>query len=110
MSSSIEDVKVRFDLDLWAAAFEEARQKDDTAKITDFLPESNHPHFVEILCELVCIELELHWSHGQARSLQHYRDEFPELFDHHACLQQIAFEEFRQRVQAGRPVSPRARA
>src|SRR5262249_18373429 len=59
-----------------------------------------------ILCELVRVDLEYSWHDGRANRLDDYRIQFPELFRHRKWVQEIAFEEFRLRRQAGEDPSP----
>jgi hypothetical protein len=94
------------DLEIWAAAFEEAWQHQPGLALADFLPEREHPNYDEILCELICIDMELRWTHRCAKTLDDYCAEFPLLFADRAAFHQVAFEDYRQRVQAGEWVTP----
>ena len=94
------------DLEAWAAPFEEAWQERPEPSLASFLPENDHPHYCAIACELVCIDIELRWTHSCPKPLATYREEFPKLFAEPEWLRQIAFEDYRQRVQAGDGVAP----
>ncbi len=87
-------------------AYESTQQRDGQADLIDFIPHTNHPQYIEIVRELVCVDLEYGWQKGQAKSLDWYRSRFPQLFEDGSSLQQVAFEEYRQRIQAGEVVSP----
>jgi serine/threonine protein kinase/lipoprotein NlpI len=50
--------------------------------------------------------LEYSWERGQPSRLEKYQTEFPELFHDAETLQQIAFEEYRLRRQAGEDATP----
>jgi serine/threonine protein kinase/regulator of sirC expression with transglutaminase-like and TPR domain len=87
-------------------AYEMARGLGDPADVAVFLPPRDHPEFLAILCELVRVDLEYSWQDGRPNRLDHYRGRFPELFRDPRCVQEIAFEEFRLRRQAGEDPSP----
>jgi serine/threonine protein kinase/Tfp pilus assembly protein PilF len=87
-------------------AFESAWNQAGIANPADFLPPSDHPSFRAVLCELVRVDLELHWTHGLFKRVEDYLRDFPILRHDPDLLQQIAFEEYRQRLQAGESVHP----
>jgi serine/threonine protein kinase/predicted Zn-dependent protease len=87
-------------------AFESAWKHDHDAAFAEFLPPRNSPSFLRVLCELVRVDLELKWEVGQRRDLEHYLGEFPALRESRAALEEVAFEEYRQRLRAGDQVSP----
>src|SRR4051812_1781474 len=82
-------------------AFEAARAADPLADLAAFLPPPNHPLYVAILEELVRIDLEQHWLHGQPRWIEEYLGRFPQLLEASASVRTLAFEEFRLRRQTG---------
>ena len=91
-------------------AYEAARALGDPADLAAFLPSPDHPEYLAILCELVRVDLEYSWQ-GEGpgpHRLDHYRERFPELFQDRRCgfAEEIAFEEFRLRRQAGEDLSP----
>ena len=53
------------------------------------------------LRELVRVDLEYSWTNGRPRSLEDYRNQFPQLFQNPEDLRALAFEEYRLRRQAG---------
>jgi eukaryotic-like serine/threonine-protein kinase len=81
-------------------AFESARA-DGPADLMHFLPPPNDPRRPCVLVELICIDLEVGWESGQPTPLALYKERFPEAFHDHAGRQQIAFEDYRQRIRAG---------
>jgi hypothetical protein len=87
-------------------AYETARAKGDPADLAVFLPPRDHPEYLAILCELVRVDLEYSWQDGRPYRLDHYRGRFPELFQDRRFAQEVAFEEFRLRRQAGEDPSP----
>jgi serine/threonine protein kinase/tetratricopeptide (TPR) repeat protein len=87
-------------------AYEAAQVLGDPADLAEFLPPPDHPEFLAILCELVRVDLEYSWQFGRPKRLDHYRGRFPELFRDRRWVQEIAFEEFRLRRQAGEDPSP----
>lgn len=88
-------------------AFESAWQHDAAAvKLENFLPPAEDPCFLAMLCELVRVDIELRWTNRAPKALDDYLDQFPELNHSAEALQQIAFEEYRQRLQSGERVAP----
>jgi serine/threonine protein kinase/Tfp pilus assembly protein PilF len=94
------------ELDDFVDAFEMVQQRDGRADLPDFLPHPEHPLYRPVLLELLRLDLEYGWQRGQGRSLSEYQRIFPELFEDLACLAQIAFEEYRLRLQVGQAVTP----
>ena len=87
-------------------AYESARARDGQIDLDAFVPDADHPLYLSILCELVRVELEYSWRNGRPKRMDHYRARFPELFRDGKWVQEIAFEEYRQRRQAGEDPSP----
>lgn len=81
-------------------AFESARA-DGQADLIRFLPPPSDPRRPRVLVELICIDLEIGWEHGQPTPLTDYRQRFPEAFDDRIGREQIVFEDYRQRIRAG---------
>src|SRR5262245_30039415 len=94
------------ELDDVVEAFESAWRSHGSAPLSEFLPEPGDPEYASVLCELVRVDLDLHWSNGNQIGLDTYIREFTVLNERRDILSQIAFEEYRQRVQAGIIVSP----
>ena len=94
-------------LDESVDAFETARARGEPADLAVFLPARDHPQYLAILCELIRVDLEYGWQNGHPHRLDFYRCRFPELFQDGQCVEEIAFEEFRLRHQAGEHPSPR---
>jgi serine/threonine protein kinase/Tfp pilus assembly protein PilF len=55
---------------------------------------------------LVRLDLEYSWRRGRPRRLEELQGPFPELFRDRDCLQEIAFEEYRLRLQLGDGPTP----
>jgi eukaryotic-like serine/threonine-protein kinase len=96
----------RVELDDFIREYEAAWARGDRVELTAFLPEAGHPLRRSVLRELVRIDLEYHWSSGQPRPLDDYRNSYPELFHDQESLDAIAFEEYRLRRQAGEDATP----
>jgi serine/threonine protein kinase/Flp pilus assembly protein TadD len=92
------------ELEQCVEAFESAWKKMGIAAVHDFVPPQDDPAYGSVLCELVRIDIEYHWSRGDRRGLDDYLSEFPILRRDPELLQQIAYEEYRQRLQAGETV------
>lgn len=88
-------------LDDFVENYEAAQERDGWADVACFLPEPGHPLYLEVLRELVRVDLEYSWRQGRPKRLEEYQTQFPELFRHPPSLQEITFEEYRLRQQAG---------
>jgi eukaryotic-like serine/threonine-protein kinase len=82
-------------------AYESAQTRGGPVDLAQFVPEADHPERLAILCELVRVDLEYSWQNGRPNRLDHYHARFPDLFRDNKWVQAVAFEEFRQRRQAG---------
>jgi tetratricopeptide (TPR) repeat protein len=89
------------ELDAYIAAFEGVRAVRAEADLADFLPDPGHRLYRAILRELVRVDLEYGWTSGCPRSLDDYRNRFPDLFNNPDDARAISFEEYRLRQQAG---------
>jgi WD40 repeat protein/tRNA A-37 threonylcarbamoyl transferase component Bud32 len=72
--------------------FEAAWQEHGTANIRDFLPPSEDPRRAALLCEIISVDLEYRWDHGQAPRVEDYVRDFPELAQPVIPLRLIAEE------------------
>jgi serine/threonine protein kinase/Tfp pilus assembly protein PilF len=88
-------------VDAFVEAFEQAQAGPAPAPLDPFLPPRDHPLYLPVLCELVRVDLEYGWQRGTAPRLDDYLRRFPELAGDKAILEEIAFEEYRQRRQTG---------
>ncbi len=93
-------------LDKCVERFESARSQNPDADLAAFLPAPTHPSFLDVLSELIRIDLEMGWRAGQPVPLGRYRERFPELFLDGASRAAVAYEEYRQRCQAGEQPEP----
>ncbi len=87
-------------------SYEDAQARGGRADIAEFLPDREHPQYVEIACELVRVDLEYSFERGQPKRLDDYRSVCCDLFDDRHCLEQAAFEEYRLRHRSGELVTP----
>ena len=94
------------ELDNFVAAFEAAQANGGPVDVRAFLPGPDHPLHGEVLRELVRVDLEYGWARGQARSLEDYRRDFPQLFQSPEDLLAVTFEEYRLRRQAREDPDP----
>jgi serine/threonine protein kinase/predicted Zn-dependent protease len=105
MSQSVAPPPAEF-IDGVVRAFESARARDPRADLTGYLPAPAHPLYQVIVRELVRIDIEFGWSQGGPRPLDEYRARYPDVFGDPAALREIAFEEFRQRLERGEDADP----
>jgi serine/threonine protein kinase/Flp pilus assembly protein TadD len=85
-------------------SFEAVRREESGVNLADFFPESTHPLRREVAAELIRVDLEYSWAHGERKSLDEYRAVAHEVFDDPSLLAGAAFEEFRLRRLAGERV------
>ena len=102
---SDRDRTATYDLDAIVESYELAQQAHGSARLEDFLPVPDHPEYARIVCELIRVDLEYGWVRGAPLRLEDYRSRFAKVFERSDAIAQIAFEEFRQRRQAGEAVS-----
>ena len=87
-------------------AYEAALAESGAAEVVDFAPPPEHPERLAILCELVRVDLEHRWEQGRPRHLEEYREHFPAVFDDPDLVHEMAYEEYRLRLQAGEAPTP----
>lgn len=83
------------------AAYESARASLASVDLSEFLPATTHPQFLTVLGELIRVDLELGWRCGDPPKIEDYRERFPALFADRERLADVAYEEYRLRLQAG---------
>src|SRR5687767_3930916 len=86
--------------------FETARAKYGVANLDEFLPPPGHPLRDSLLPEMIRIDLEYGWERGNPLPLDEYRRRYPEPFADPDHLRELAYEEYRLRMQAGERTSP----
>ena len=94
------------EIDQFLEAFEAAQKATSGIDLRDFLPARTHPLYAVILKELIRVDLEHRSNTGAFRSLDNYRQLFPEFFLDPAVVQEVAFEEYRQRRERGERPAP----
>jgi serine/threonine protein kinase/Flp pilus assembly protein TadD len=82
-------------------AFESART-NGPVELDQFLPSAGDPRRLSVLVELIRIDLEMGWTVGKPIPLSDYQARYPGAFEDRSTRQDLAFEEYRQRIQAGR--------
>lgn len=88
-------------LDDYVAAFERAWDDGPVADLRPFLPAADDSLYLPVLRELVRVDLELGWRQERPRPLADYLREYPSLAGDRASVQEIAYEEYRLRLQHG---------
>ena len=81
--------------------FERAFAEHDDVCLAEFLPAQGHSLYLETRRELLRVDLELCWNAGKCHRIQDYVQQFPDLLEDRATLQEVAFEEYRLRTLAG---------
>lgn len=94
------------DLESRIAAFERAFARNSRVDPADYLPPEDHPQYRQMLAEILRVDLELRWARRIPQTIESYLARFPILQTDPHLLGQLAFEEYRQRRQAGENVSP----
>jgi eukaryotic-like serine/threonine-protein kinase len=93
------------ELDSFIARFESAHARSPIVNLSEFLPDSDHPIYGEVLRELTRIDLEYTWTAGRPKRLEDYARQFPDFFQNLENIRVVAFEEYRLRLQHGDQVT-----
>lgn len=88
-------------IDAWVEQFEQALLSATEVSLEDYLPQSSHPVYEDVLCELIRVDLEYHQKLMPPRQLEYYQERFPGFFQSPTNCQKVAYEEYRLRQQAG---------
>ena len=86
--------------------FEFAWNLDDDADVSAFLPPSDDPSFERVALELLRVDLERRWRIGQAKPVEEYVRQFPDVLRRSDLIEQLAYEEYRLLKEHGEPVNP----
>ena len=107
MSMSNRDgcVRDRDELDDYVRSFEQSSADGDSPELSAFLPLPDHPLHGAVLRELVRVDLEIGREQGRPRELDEYLRAYPQLAADREGLREIAFEDYRLRLQAGEAVT-----
>ena len=92
-------------LDSIVESFESAYVADVIPAIEDFLPDHSDPDFQEILLELLRVDMEYRWSSGDPKRLAEYLSQFESELSDPQLVTQLAFEEYRLRIESGESVT-----
>lgn len=98
--------EVWFEIERRVEAFEKARATRGHADPAEFCPPGPGALRLAVAAELVRVDLELSSRNGSPKSLEHYREAFPDLFRDQSALACVAFEEYRLRKLSGESVTP----
>src|SRR4029079_8913737 len=93
------------ELDSFIARFESAHARGPNVNLAEFLPNSGHPLYGEVLRELARIDLEYTWTVGRPKQLEDYARQLPDFFQNLENIRVVAFEEYRLRLQHGDQVT-----
>jgi serine/threonine protein kinase/Tfp pilus assembly protein PilF len=88
------------DIDPFIEAYERRQAERGEAELSEFLPPPDHPHYQNVLVELVRVDLELRFRRGRRKRIEAYLEEFPGLRQDREALDSIAYEEYRLRCRA----------
>jgi eukaryotic-like serine/threonine-protein kinase len=93
-------------VDTFIRAFEAARPGRWELDLAGYAPPTADPLRPLVVRELVRIDLEFGWSEGHPRPVDEYRGRFPDVFGDPAAVAEIAFEDYRQRLENGQAADP----
>jgi DNA-directed RNA polymerase specialized sigma24 family protein len=94
------------ELEGYLDAFESAHAADLEPAVEDFVPDTAHPRYAEIVGELLRIDMELNWQRGGRALVDGYRRRFAVVLADPRRLAGLAFEEYRARCEAGEAATP----
>src|SRR5918995_365099 len=89
------------DLDAVLEAYESAAAAGEEVDLAQYLPAVTHPRCRQIAIELIRVDMERSHALGTPKGIEDYRAIAPQLFSDPTQLGEIAFEDYRLRVQAG---------
>ena len=95
-------------VDDFVEAYEASRELGSEASLLDFLPHQDHKLYHQVASELIRVDMECSWNGGHSKRLANYQDLLPRVFDDKEVVQQVAFEEYRLRLQSGEKVTAEA--
>jgi eukaryotic-like serine/threonine-protein kinase len=81
--------------------YESTRVREGHADVDAFLPARTHRFYADVLCELLRVDLEYSYDENRPKRLEDYERRFPEFFRDGRRVREVAFEEYRLRLQAG---------
>lgn len=93
-------------LEVVIQAFEDDHARSGHALLGDYVPNRQHPDYLAIVSELIRADLEFSRQRGHVKSLDEYQDEYRYVFEDPVSRQNLAFEDYRLRCQAGEVPSP----
>jgi eukaryotic-like serine/threonine-protein kinase len=82
-------------------AFESTRVREGRADMDAFLPARTHQFYTDVLCELLRVDMEYSFDENRPKRLEDYERRFPEFLRDARRVREVAFEEYRLRLQAG---------
>ncbi len=94
------------DVDPYVQAYEAARRETGHARMRDHLPSATDPSHPQALAEMIRVDIEYGWADGRPKRVADYLAEFPELAGHARLIHELAFEEYRQRLECGEQPDP----
>ncbi len=93
-------------VDEFVERYEMARARDGDVQWAAFLPDRTDAEYQTIGLELMRVDLECRWERGLPVSVQDYRATHADLLRDPGAIRELAFEEYRLRLQSGEDVEP----
>ncbi len=93
-------------LEDYISAYDSARAESACVDLTEFVPDPDDPHYVEVLESLIVGDMRKGWIEGNGRRLADYQRLFPASLRDRALLERVTREEYRLRMEAGEKPSP----
>ncbi len=95
-------------VDDFVEAYESSRELGNRTSLLEFLPHADHALYLQVASELIRVDMEHSWNEGQSKRLLNYQNILPDVFQEKKVVQEVAFEEYRLRLQAGEKVTAEA--
>ncbi len=90
----------------WIEAYKTQRVREGPVDLTRFVPERGHPHYGEVVHDLIRLDLEYGWAFQQPRALEEYQRQFPQAFQDRNQRAALAFQDYCLRLLAGERPDP----
>jgi serine/threonine protein kinase/tetratricopeptide (TPR) repeat protein len=91
----------RLNLDDYLSAYDSARVGSAHVDLSEFVPDPEDPHYMEVLGSLIIRDMQNGWADSNPRRMADYQRLFPASLSDRALLERVTREEYRLRLEAG---------
>jgi eukaryotic-like serine/threonine-protein kinase len=88
-------------LDDYLSAYDSARVGSEHVDLSEFVPDPEDPHYMEVLASLIVRDMQNGWADGNPRRMADYQHLFPASLRDRSLLERVTREEYCLRLEAG---------